>query len=217
MSYENPYTPPSLSGFNSSPPSDDGAQTVANQLKWSTHLAKIGTPLRSFAEDISAAVLTAFGLLPERLGIIGASKASASNLTSQTLANDADLAIDVDANTIYAYELYLRVSFADGDNGFRRNWTGPAGASGHGHRLHTTPATPTTLNSNNIAAVLGGADITVANASGANTMIYRETGQITIGSTAGTFQLQVAQENGNAGLPTTISAGSWLRLQRVSA
>ena len=69
MAYENPYTAPTLTGFNSAPPSDDGQRTATNAVRWATHLAKIGTPLRSFAQAISAAVLAAFDLLPTRLNI----------------------------------------------------------------------------------------------------------------------------------------------------
>ena len=69
MAYENPYTPPTLTGFNSAPPSDDGQRTSTNVVRWSTHLAKIGTPLRSFAQAMNAAVLDGFTLLPTRLGI----------------------------------------------------------------------------------------------------------------------------------------------------
>lgn len=67
MAYENPYTPPTLTGFNASPPSDDGQRTASNSLRWATHLSKIGNPLRSFSEAMSAAVLEAFNLLPARL------------------------------------------------------------------------------------------------------------------------------------------------------
>lgn len=56
----NPYTPPSLTGYNANPPSDDGALTAANILKWSNHLTKIGDPLKSFMESVDTNVLAAF-------------------------------------------------------------------------------------------------------------------------------------------------------------
>ncbi len=71
MAYENPYTGPTLTGFNSSPPSDDGQRTASNVVRWATHLAKIGNPLRSYAQAISAAVLAAFDLLPSKLALAG--------------------------------------------------------------------------------------------------------------------------------------------------
>lgn len=57
----NPYTQPSISGYNSSPPSDDGSETTANAIKWSNHIDKIGDPLRDYIDAVSANVLTAFG------------------------------------------------------------------------------------------------------------------------------------------------------------
>lgn len=67
MPYENPYTPPTLTGFNSAPPSDDGQRTASNVVRWATHLAKIGNPLKTYAQAINSAVLSAFNLLPSRL------------------------------------------------------------------------------------------------------------------------------------------------------
>lgn len=58
---DNPYTPPTLSGFNANPPSDDGSQVSTNEIAWSKHLDKIGTPLKNFAEAIDSAVSSAFG------------------------------------------------------------------------------------------------------------------------------------------------------------
>lgn len=56
-----PYTTQSISGFNASPPPDDGSQTDANEVTWSKHLDKIGTPLKNLAESINSALVTAFG------------------------------------------------------------------------------------------------------------------------------------------------------------
>jgi hypothetical protein len=37
-----------ITGYNASPPSDDGSQTEANKVKWSTITGKIGDPLNDF-------------------------------------------------------------------------------------------------------------------------------------------------------------------------
>ena len=69
MAYENPYQAPTLTGYNSAPPSDDGQRTSSNVVRWATHLLKIGNPLKAFAQAVSSEVLAAFDLLPTRLNI----------------------------------------------------------------------------------------------------------------------------------------------------
>ena len=56
----NPYIPPSLSGYNVTPPSDDTSETSQNQVTWQKHIDKIGDPLRGYIAAIDAAVLSAF-------------------------------------------------------------------------------------------------------------------------------------------------------------
>src|SRR3990167_4173978 len=53
------YATVALSGFNSSPPSDDGTAAASNQLQWSKHTNKIGTPLKNGVESINSALVTA--------------------------------------------------------------------------------------------------------------------------------------------------------------
>ena len=57
----NPYSSISISGYNSSPPPDDGSQVSANEIVWQKHLDKIGDPLKTLAEAIDAALVTSFG------------------------------------------------------------------------------------------------------------------------------------------------------------
>lgn len=54
------YTPPSISGYNSAPPSDDGAQTSANRLYWSTIKTKLSDPLKNYIDAINTAVDNGF-------------------------------------------------------------------------------------------------------------------------------------------------------------
>ena len=56
-----PYVQPSLSGYNASPPADDGTAVTANALKWSKHISKIGDPLKTYSQAIDANLVTAFG------------------------------------------------------------------------------------------------------------------------------------------------------------
>lgn len=58
----NPYTSQSISGYNASPPSDDGAETAANVVKWSNHKTKLADPIKTLAEAINTQLITAFGL-----------------------------------------------------------------------------------------------------------------------------------------------------------
>ena len=60
----NPYSSQTISGYNSSPPPDDGSQVTANKVTWnSTIKTKLADPLNTFAAAINSAVSSAFGLL----------------------------------------------------------------------------------------------------------------------------------------------------------
>ena len=63
MTANNPYTSVVISGYNVSPPSDDGAQTSSNQLEWDKHKTKLGDPVRTLAEAVNTNALAAFGAL----------------------------------------------------------------------------------------------------------------------------------------------------------
>jgi len=56
----NPYTQPSLTGYNANPPPDDGTQTSNNALKWSNHINKIGDPLKTQLAAVDKNVSSAF-------------------------------------------------------------------------------------------------------------------------------------------------------------
>lgn len=57
----NVYSAPSISGYNDTPPSDDGANTASNEVTWSGIKTKLGDPVKTYAQSISSAVSTAFG------------------------------------------------------------------------------------------------------------------------------------------------------------
>ena len=52
------YTPVSLVGYNTSPPSDDGLQVDSNKVQWQKHLDKIGNPLKTQIAAIDTALST---------------------------------------------------------------------------------------------------------------------------------------------------------------
>jgi len=53
------YATVAVSGYNSSPPVDDGTQTDANKVKWSTIKGKLADPLNTFASSVNSTILTA--------------------------------------------------------------------------------------------------------------------------------------------------------------
>lgn len=53
------YSSVSISGYNATPPSDDGSATEANKVKWSTVKTKIGDPTKTAVESINTALVTA--------------------------------------------------------------------------------------------------------------------------------------------------------------
>jgi hypothetical protein len=56
-----PFTVTSVSNYNSNPPSDDGAQTAANRVQWSTQKTKLTDPLKTAFDDSETETSTAFG------------------------------------------------------------------------------------------------------------------------------------------------------------
>jgi len=54
------YTSQAITGYNSSPPDDDGSQTESNRIYWSTIKSKLGDPVKTLAESINSAVVSAF-------------------------------------------------------------------------------------------------------------------------------------------------------------
>jgi hypothetical protein len=53
------YSSVSISGYNSSPPADDGTTSAANQVTWAKHKTKIGDPLKTGIEAINTALVAA--------------------------------------------------------------------------------------------------------------------------------------------------------------
>ena len=57
----NKYSSVAISGYNSSPPPDDGSNTAANEVTWAGIKGKLGDPVKTQAASIDAGVLAAFG------------------------------------------------------------------------------------------------------------------------------------------------------------
>lgn len=76
----NPFTAPTLSGYNATPPSDDGQATANNTVEWDKHKTKLGDPLKTFIEATHTNLSTAFGRVVGGAGVT----ATAVNYTVQT-------------------------------------------------------------------------------------------------------------------------------------
>lgn len=59
----NPYDSQSISGYNASPPADDGSVVESNRTKWATIKTKITDPVKTLAEAINTELLDAFSKL----------------------------------------------------------------------------------------------------------------------------------------------------------
>ena len=60
------YTTESLSGYNQSPPVDDGSETEANKLKWATHKEKLGDPLKTQVAAIDTKLVASADVGPDQ-------------------------------------------------------------------------------------------------------------------------------------------------------
>lgn len=56
----NPYTSVSISGYNASPPADDGTEVDSNKLNWVKHKTKLADPIKTLAEAMDVNILAAF-------------------------------------------------------------------------------------------------------------------------------------------------------------
>ncbi|MEK9751636.1 MAG: hypothetical protein VW338_00270, partial [Rhodospirillaceae bacterium] len=129
-----PYTPPSEGSYNASPPPDDGSQTEANRIKWSTIKTKLADIIRTFALAVDTAVTTMAaktvntddGVANEIGGNIGfeadeltiATGAIVPNRSHHTVDTESDAAsddLDTITNTSMAASaiLILRASHTD--------------------------------------------------------------------------------------------------------
>lgn len=92
------YDSQTLTGYDETPPSDDGVQEAQNLLKWETHTDKIGDPLKDFSEAINAELVATFG----------------------DIASEAENIAELKANTPGASPsglIYVRGYFVAGDGG----------------------------------------------------------------------------------------------------
>lgn len=132
---------------------------------------------------------------------------------STTFQNDDHISFTVAANGWYALEGYF-VYTSPGTADIKFNWTGPAGTSLFWTNFAVNTAALAEynvvvegLNAAGSARGVGGNDAT--------TMSMQPKGVVVVSSTAGTFQLQWAQ-NAAVASATTMLAGSWAKLTKIA-
>ena len=156
------------------------------------------------------------GLFTTRLVPVFVRKAANQTVTSSTtLANDNHLALALSASATYLVDLFLIVDGSTtGD--FKMGWTFPTGATGDWtiNAINTGAGAAATSGSITRAAIAL-ASSENAGAAGAGTkLILQPRGLVVTSTTAGTLQLQWAQNTSDA-TGTVVYAGSWMRLERV--
>lgn len=77
------YTSQAISGYNSSPPADDGTQVAGNLVKWTQPKEKLGDPLKTLAEAINTEVSTTFGEVFQMFKLTSAKTSAHTVLTSE--------------------------------------------------------------------------------------------------------------------------------------
>jgi hypothetical protein len=153
-------------------------------------------------------------LFTSRLVPVYVAKTANETVTSSaTLQNDDHLALAVSASATYVVNLFLIIDGSlAGD--FKMGFTGPAGAT-MDWVIAAQGTGATTTNGNQSFAYQSLATSDNAGTIGAGSkLIIRPQGTLVVSTTAGTLQLQWAQNTSDA-TATTLYAGSWLRLERV--
>ena len=59
----NVYTSVAISGYNASPPADDGSAVKSNKVEWAKHKTQLADPIKVLAEAIDTEIHAAFNRL----------------------------------------------------------------------------------------------------------------------------------------------------------
>lgn len=88
------YTTQAASGYNSSPPADDGSQVAANLVKWATHKTKLADPVKNLADAINSALVTAMDYSARRI-TASDSVAASDHMKTVEIASTVTTAVTV--------------------------------------------------------------------------------------------------------------------------
>jgi hypothetical protein len=156
-------------------------------------------------------VLTAADVNSWFVPLVAYKTANESVTSSTTLQNDDELFVSLAATAVYTLDMFI---LFDGSSTGDIKWkfTFPAGVTFNLIDLHES--TPTVNNNANMA-IFNQTETHALGCNGAGTFLpIFHTGIVTTTGTAGTLQLQWAQNTSNA-TATRVIAGSYMRLQRV--
>lgn len=132
------YTTVSISGYNSSPPPDDGSTGSDNQITWSKHKTKIGDPIKNAVESIDSKLVTALNqesrsitsndsaVAGDHLKTIEIASTVSTSVVTLSLGDAASMANGYIVNVVNrsSYPQTIgRVTTADGINGTATNVT----------------------------------------------------------------------------------------------
>jgi hypothetical protein len=149
----------------------------------------------------------------DQIAPLGVVKPTDESVTSSTtMQNDNDLLVSLVANATYKFECYLDYEGGtQGASDIKWQWAIPAGTN-----LHYQPLFVGTTGNIAGASTFGAATVGTARTNGAAFLCaIGMSGGIIVGSTAGTLQLQWAQNTSSA-TATTVHASSTLTLWRLS-
>lgn len=90
------YTTTAVSGYNASPPADDGSQVASNQVLWSTIKTKLPDPIKTALESINSKLVTALD-----------TSITLTSTTYNTLAGDHAKTIQIASTTSPAVTINL--------------------------------------------------------------------------------------------------------------
>lgn len=136
------YTTQATTGYNASPPPDDGSQSASNLISWTGIKSKIGDVLKTFGEAINSALVSAFDYSVRRITTSDSTVAS-DHMRTVEIAPTVTTAITVslgDAATMTnVYKVWIknssavnqtigRLTGADTIDGIARDLKIPAGA-----------------------------------------------------------------------------------------
>lgn len=158
-----------------------------------------------FTNDAGDDLEIAAGVLTEQFVV----KAADESVANNTLQDDNDLQVTLAANGIYEMEFLLSTTNASTLGDFQYEWAEPDG-TWQSEVRHANRQSPVGQE----ATYEAGAPI-VRSIDAGERVHHRGSIQVEAGGTGGIFKLRWAQSATDAGNPTFLRKGSWLRARRI--